>query len=104
MDFFKQVFSLGIGAAVSTKEQIEKTVDSLVKKGEVSKEESKELINQWVEKGEQARQDIDEVIKARVNQALTSLNLVTKDEFKKLERRIQVLENKENSSIDKSEA
>jgi polyhydroxyalkanoate synthesis regulator phasin len=95
MDLFKQVFSLGIGAAITTKEQIEKTVDALVKKGEVSKEESKELIHQWVEKGEQAKQDLDEVIKTRVNQALTSLNLVTKEEFKELERRIQLLENKE---------
>ena len=32
MDLLKQVFSLGLGAAVATKEQIEKTVDSLVKK------------------------------------------------------------------------
>lgn len=96
MDLFKQVFSLGLGAAITTKEQIEKTVDALVKKGEVSKDESKELINQWVERGEQAKQEIDDIIKTRVNQALTSLNLVTKEEFKELERRIKALENKED--------
>ena len=67
----------------------------LSKKGEVNKEESKELINQWVEKGEQAKQDLDDVIKTRVNQTLTSLNLVTKDEFNDLERRIRLLESKE---------
>lgn len=96
MDLFKQVFSLGLGAAITTKEQIEKTVDALVKKGEVNKDESKELISQWVERGEQAKQEIDDIIKTRVNQALTSLNLVTKEEFKELERRIQALENKED--------
>lgn len=95
MDLLKQVFSLGLGAAVTTKEQIEKTVDALVKKGEVSKAESKELINQWLEKGEQAKQDLDEMIKTRVNQALSNLNLVTKDEFNELERRIRLLETKE---------
>lgn len=95
MDLLKQVFTLGLGAAVTTKEQIEKTVDSLVKKGEVSKEDSKDLINQWVEKGEQAKQDLDEVVKTRVQQALTSLNLVTKDELNELERRIRLLESKE---------
>lgn len=95
MDLLKQVFSLGLGAAVATKEQIEKTVDSLVKKGEVSKAESKELINQWMEKGEQAKQDLDEMINTRVNQALSNLNLVTKDEFNELERRIRLLETKE---------
>lgn len=95
MDLLKQVFSLGLGAAITTKEQIEKTVETLVKKGEVSKEESKELINQWVEKGEQAKQDLDDIVKTRINQALISLNLVTKDEFNELERRIRLLENKE---------
>jgi polyhydroxyalkanoate synthesis regulator phasin len=100
MNLIKQVFSLGLGAAITTKEQIEKTVDSLVKKGEVSKDESKELIKQWVEKGEQTKQELDEIIKTRVNQTLTSLKLVTKEEVRELERRIQLLENKENSSID----
>lgn len=94
MDLLKQVFSLGLGAAVATKEQIEKTVETLVKKGEVSKEESKELINQWVEKGEQAKRDLDEMIKAKVNQSLSSLNVVTKEEFLALERRVRELENK----------
>ena len=30
MDLFKQIFTLGLGAAVITKEQIEKTVEALV--------------------------------------------------------------------------
>lgn len=94
MDLLKQVFSLGLGTAVATKEQIEKTVEALVKKGEVSKEDSKELINQLVEKGEQAQQDIDDTVNKRVNQALSSLNLVTKDEFNELERRVRLLESK----------
>ena len=50
MDLFKQFFTLGLGAAVITKEQIEKTVEGLVKKGEVNANESKELINQWSKK------------------------------------------------------
>ena len=77
-----------------TKEQIEKMVDTLVQKGEVNRNESKELIQQWVEKGEQAKQELDDIVKTRVNQALMNLNLVTKDEFHELERRIQALENK----------
>lgn len=94
MDIFKQVFTLGLGAAVLTKEQIEKTVDTLVKKGEVSSTESKELINQWMEKGEQAKQELDDIVKTRVNQLLSSMDIVTKEEFQELERRIQALESK----------
>lgn len=94
MDLFKQVFALGLGAAVITKEQIEKTVDTLVKKGEVSSTESKELIKQWMEKGEQAKQELDDIVKTRVNQMLSSMDIVTKEEFQELERRIQALESK----------
>lgn len=100
MDLFKQVFTLGLGAAVVTKEQIEKVVDTLVQKGEVSRNESKELIQQWVEKGEQAKQELDDIVKTRVNQALTNLNLVTKEEFRELEQRIQALENKDVSKVE----
>jgi polyhydroxyalkanoate synthesis regulator phasin len=96
VDLLKQIFTLGLGAAVITKEQIEKRVETLVQKGEINKNESKELIQQWVEKGEEARQEIDDIVKTRVNQALTSLNLVTKEEFQELERRIQALENKQD--------
>jgi len=96
VDLFKQIFTLGLGAAVITKEQIEKRVETLVQKGEINKNESKELIQQWVEKGEEAKQEIDDIVKTRVNQALTSLNLVTKEEFQELERRIQALENKQD--------
>ncbi|WP_428908235.1 phasin family protein [Niallia sp. Krafla_26] len=96
MDLLKQFFTLGLGAAVITKEQVEKTVDTLVKKGEVSASESKELVNQWIEKGEQARQEMDDIVKTRMNQMLSNLDLVTKEEYRDLERRIEVLENQLN--------
>lgn len=96
MDLFKQVFTLGLGAAVMTKEQVEKAVDTLVKKGEMSRTESKEFINQWLEKGEQAKQEMDDIVKTRVNQLLSSMDIVTKEEFQELERRVQALENKKD--------
>ncbi|MCK2002564.1 phasin family protein [Peribacillus frigoritolerans] len=98
MDLLKNVFSLGLGAAAATKEQIEKTVDSLVKKGDISKEDSKFLIKQWVEKGEQAQKQLDDSVKAKVNQALNGLNLATKEEVEELERRIVILE-KQNQNL-----
>ncbi|MFD9626324.1 phasin family protein [Peribacillus muralis] len=92
MDLLKNVFSLGLGAAAATKEQIEKAVDSLVKKGDISKEDSKVLVKQWVEKGEQAQKQLDESVKLKVTQALNNLNLATKEEVRELERRIAILE------------
>lgn len=99
MDLFKNIFSLGIGAAYATKEQIEKNVDALVKRGEINKEEAKELIRQWVEKGGEAKDQLDETIKNKVNQALKGLDLASRQEVRDLERRIDILERK-NQSIE----
>ena len=49
------VYSLGLGAAVTSKEQIEKAVDELVKKGEIRRSESSNLVDELVEKGSQTQ-------------------------------------------------
>ena len=59
--------------------------------------ESKELVNQWIEKGEQAKQELDDIVKTRINQVLSSFDLVTKEEYQELERRIEELESKINN-------
>jgi polyhydroxyalkanoate synthesis regulator phasin len=91
-NFINQVFSLGLGAAVASKKQIEKIVNDLVTKGELSKAESKEWIDKLTERGVQARKELDDIVKTRIHQVLNELNLVTKDEVRELERRIEILE------------
>lgn len=90
--FINQVFSLGLGAAIISKEQIEKIANDLVAKGELSKAESKEWIDKLTERGVQAREELDDIINTRIHQMLNELNLVTKDEVRELERRIEILE------------
>ncbi|MDO7486351.1 hypothetical protein Q5O89_11920 [Peribacillus frigoritolerans] len=51
MDLLKNVFSLGLGAAASTKEQIEKAVDSLVKKAISAKKTPRSLLSNGSKKG-----------------------------------------------------
>ncbi|WP_075980006.1 phasin family protein [Bacillus massilinigeriensis] len=93
-NIFDQMISLGLGAAVASKEQIEKFVNDLVAKGELSKTESKEMVDRFIEKGEAAKKDLDEIVKTKVQQALKELNLVTIEELKELEKRIELLEKK----------
>lgn len=91
-NLINQVISLGLGAAITSKEQIEKIVNDLVTKGELSKAESKEWIDKLTERGAQARKELDEIVKLRIKQVLDELNLVSKDEVRELERRIEMLE------------
>lgn len=87
-----QFISLGLGAAIASKDQIEKTIEDLVKKGEVSKAESKELIENLIEKGAQTKLELDALVQLKVKEALNQLQLVTKDEVMILEKRIEELE------------
>ncbi|GER68103.1 ATP synthase subunit B [Weizmannia acidilactici] len=96
LDRMNQLLSLGLGMAVVSKEQVEKAVNRLVEKGNLTKAESKQLIDELLEKGEQSKQELNEAIKERVNQILSEMNVATKDEIKALELRIQQLEERLN--------
>ncbi|MDQ0216002.1 polyhydroxyalkanoate synthesis regulator phasin [Oikeobacillus pervagus] len=89
-----QIISLGIGAAVASKEQIEKVMNDLVAKGELSKSESKEMIDNLIEKGESVRKDLDDLVKEKVQQTLKEMNFVTMDEFRELQIKVAQLEKK----------
>lgn len=90
----EKALSLGLGLAIAGKEQVEKTVEELVKKGEVSKNESKDLINHWIQKGEEMKGQLEAVAKEKVNAAYGELKLATLEDVKKLEKRIEALERK----------
>lgn len=96
-DLLKKGLALGLGLAVASKEQIEKVVDELVKKGEVSAAESKELVEELVKKGEQEQEELKNKVRAYLKEFLSELDVPTKSDLKSLESRIEKLENREAS-------
>ncbi len=93
-DIINKTFSMGIGAAVTSKEQIEKLVDELVKKGEVTQAESKSMVEDLVKKGNDARAEFEQQINLKVKQRLAEMDLATKEDIARLENRIALLEAK----------
>jgi polyhydroxyalkanoate synthesis regulator phasin len=93
-DLINKGLAFGLGLAVVSKEQIEKVVDELVKKGEVSATESKELIRELFEKGEAEKKEMNARIHEQLDKLLKELNIPTKADLERLEQRIQDLENK----------
>lgn len=93
-DFINKGLALGLGLAMVSKEQIEKLVDELVKKGEVSANDSKELIRELTEKGEAEKKEINARIHEQLGKLLRDLKIPTRDDLERLEQRIQELENK----------
>lgn len=93
IDLLKKGLALGLGFAIVSKEQIEKVVDELVKKGEVSVTESKDLINELVQKGEEQQQEVNAKIQEQFQKLLGELNVPTQADIERLEKRIANLEN-----------
>ncbi len=87
----KAIF-LGLGLAVAGKEQVERTIEELVKKGELSKAESGSLTEELVRKGEEAKLRVEELVRARVQALMGDDALATKADIERLEQRLEALE------------
>ncbi|WP_173918509.1 phasin family protein [Halobacillus sp. Marseille-Q1614] len=93
-------FYLGLGAAIRGKEKFEKVLNEMVSKGEVSPTEAREMLNTWVEKGEQKNSDWSELAQSRMQTRLKNLGFVTREEYERLEARLERLENQQSSNGD----
>jgi polyhydroxyalkanoate synthesis regulator phasin len=96
MSILKKGLAFGLGLALASKEQVEKLIDELVKKGELSLEESKDIMNQWKQQTEERKAELRRIVREQVKQVIDKFDLVTKDELQQLEQRIRRLEEKEN--------
>ncbi len=84
--------SLAFGLAMVGKEQVEKVVDELVKKGELTKDEAKAWIDALVTKGRETEANVERMAKERLNELLKEQGLATKEEVDLLKKRIEALE------------
>jgi len=96
-DLFDKLFSLGIGIAAVSKEQIDKIIDELVEKGRMTRNESKEVVEELINKGKESQKKMEEAFQRKMEETLKNLNLVTKTELEVLYKRIEALEEKLNN-------
>ena len=79
----------GIGAISMTREKVEELVSELVKKGEMTKGEGRRFAEEVTKSVDKARKEIDNQIQKGTKKATEALNLATRDELKRLERKIK---------------
>jgi polyhydroxyalkanoate synthesis regulator phasin len=84
-DIIKKAMLAGLGAQEKAKEFI----DELVKAGELSKSEGATLVKEWASKAEESTKDVDLKIKDAIGGAFEKLNIPTRDDLEKLEKKIQ---------------
>ena len=88
LELIKKTMLTGIGLTVVTKEKVEDLARGLVEKGELTKKEGKEFIESILKKSEQAKNDLDEKIENIVNKVLGKVNVATKADIERLEKKI----------------
>ncbi len=86
-DIIKKAMLAGLGA----QEKAREFVDELVKAGELSKSEAASLVKEWASKAEESTKDIDKKIKDAIGGAFDKLNIPSKDDFEKIEKKLQNL-------------
>ncbi len=84
----------GLGVLVLTEEKIEKFIEELTKEGEITQKGKKELLTEIIEKGEEKKKEIEGKIREKVENMLSQMNVATKNDIQKLEKRIATLEKK----------
>jgi polyhydroxyalkanoate synthesis regulator phasin len=84
-DVIKRAMLVGLGAQEKAKELIE----DLVKAGELSKSEAAALVKEWTSKAAEGTKDMDLKFKDAIAGAFEKLNIPTRDDLERLEKKIQ---------------
>lgn len=100
-DLVRKVFLTGIGLAALTKEKIEGVVKEAVDKGKLTEKDGKEFVDELLKKSEDAREKIEKDIEKAVQDSLKKMNIVTRDEFTKLEKQVKQLRKEDKESTSK---
>lgn len=92
------LISLGWGTFSLTREKAENIVEDMLKKGEMKREESRALIKALVERGDKERAEFRDFINNEILNLVQKGNLVARSEFADLEKRVKILEVKQESA------
>jgi polyhydroxyalkanoate synthesis regulator phasin len=91
IDLIKKTLTTGLGLAFMTKERIEELSKEFVEKGKLSEKDARGLIDELSKKSEEARAKVEEEIEKTVRGTLKKMNLVTRDDFRMLEKKLDQL-------------
>ena len=90
-NLIKKTMFTGLGLAFLTKEKIEDIAKDFADEGEIKKKDIKKFIEDLSEKSEEARKKVDGRIEKIVKAILEKMNLVSRDDFLKLEKQVKQL-------------
>lgn len=91
-DFARKTVYFGLGLASYSKEKIENITRELVEAGEIKQKEVESFKEEMMKKAEKEKKEFDSFVEKQVKNVVENLGLVTKDDLKKIEKKIDLLE------------
>jgi polyhydroxyalkanoate synthesis regulator phasin len=91
-DLMKKGFMAGLGAVVLTRDKIEEATKRLMEEGKITPKEMDALTEDLVKSGEEQWQEVTSAISDNIKKGIGTFDVVSKEEFEKLEARIADLE------------
>lgn len=89
-DIVRKALFAGLGA----QEKVKELIDELVKKGELNKSQGAKIIKAWTEKASKKREDINKTMSEIIGKTIGKMNLPTKDDIERLNKKIEELSKK----------
>ncbi|MCC5788944.1 MAG: hypothetical protein JJT75_04875 [Opitutales bacterium] len=102
IDLLKKTLYAGIGATVTTKEQVQKVLHQMVEQGKLSKEEAEKMADEVVKEGKEEYEKSKSEMTKLFDEWVGKAGFVRKEEMAKLEARIATLEKEKKTATKKT--
>ena len=90
-DLIKKSMFIGIGLALKTKDEVQELGRELINKEQMTENEGRQFIDDLIDRYDDAKAEIETKIDESVKEFLNKMDLVTQDEFKKVQAEIEEL-------------
>jgi polyhydroxyalkanoate synthesis regulator phasin len=78
-------------AGFGVQEKVSEFIDDLIKKGELSESQGAKLVKEWTEKADKSTFDLNKNLSEIISKTLEKMNIPTKEEYDRLDKRVQSL-------------
>jgi len=90
--FLKKSLFFGLGTVAWATEGVLKTVNGLVKRGEVGQDGTRRVVEKIIEKGREQNDAVMQAMKEQVSHLLGGTGVARQEDIQRLERRLEAIE------------
>lgn len=91
-DFIRKIINSSMGAALLAKDKIKEFIEELVNNGKLTEEEGRRFMDDLKKETNEKRDNMEQEVKGIVERMLERMDIASRTELKKLEKRISDLE------------